>query len=506
MSVDPRTWTLRAQLVTALVGLLVATICTVGLLTVVSLDRFLENQLDEQLSASVFRARAEASRQEGNHHFDGDDRPTPGFLLAPGQAAGTLGAVVYNNQVMRAGVLNEAGATRSISAESASELASVTAFGTPVTIDLGPGLGDYRVVGAPGPSGSVLVTGLPLNSVESTVRQLAIIIAVVALVGTGAAAVAATGIITAALRPLRKVANTATQVANMPLDSGEVALAIRVPPTDTDPRTEVGQVGSALNHLLENVAAALTARHESEQRVRNFVADASHELRTPLASIRGYSELTLRNDDSLPENTRHALSRIESESVRMTSLVDDLLLLARLDAGRPLDMAPVDLSALLVACVSDAHASGSNHHWHLDVPDYPVEVIGDADRLHQVVANVLTNARIHTPAGSTVSVALTVEPAPVAPQAGALAAQSPAMGGKLATIRITDNGPGINPDLLPEIFDRFTRADSSRSRTAGSTGLGLAIAAAVVHAHHGLIRVTSQPGRTEFTITLPYTN
>jgi two-component system OmpR family sensor kinase len=263
-----------------------------------------------------------------------------------------------------------------------------------------------------------------------------------------------------------------------------VALAVRVPAADTDPRTEVGQVGAALNRMLGHVADALSARQASETRVRQFVADASHELRTPLAAIRGYAEVARRGRDEVPADVAHALRRVESESTRMTSLVDDLLLLARLDTGRPLAVEPVDLTALVVDAVSDAHVAGPEHRWQLELPEVAIRVPGDAARLHQVVANLLTNARVHTPPGSTVTTTLAVD----------------ATG---AVLTVADDGPGVPVELQPEMFERFARGDSSRSRAHGSTGLGLAIVAAVVEAHHGTVEVQSRPGRTVFTVRLP---
>jgi two-component system OmpR family sensor kinase len=232
------------------------------------------------------------------------------------------------------------------------------------------------------------------------------------------------------------------------------------------------------------VASALEARHDSETRVRHFVADASHELRTPLAAIRGYAELARRGRDAVPPDIAHALRRVESESARMTTLVEDLLLLARLDSGRPLATAPVDLSRLVADVVSDAHVAGPEHHYRLALPAEPVLVTGDGPRLHQVIANLLTNARTHTPPGCTVT-------ASVATDRGA------------AVLTVADDGPGIPAELLPEVFERFARGDTSRSRAAGSTGLGLAIVAAVVAAHHGTVEVASRPGATVFTVRLP---
>ena len=199
-------------------------------------------------------------------------------------------------------------------------------------------------------------------------------------------------------------------MTELPLDSGEVSLPAGVP--DTDPRTEVGQVGAAFNRMLLHVERALGRRAASEARLRRFAADASHELRTPLSAIRGYAELALRHHGPVPEDVTHALSRVQSESARMSVLVDDLLLLARLDAGRPLEREPVDLSRLAIDVTSDARVARREHHWRLDLPSDPVLVRGDEHRLHQVLANLMSNAGKHTPPGSTVSVALRVDEAP----------------------------------------------------------------------------------------------
>jgi two-component system OmpR family sensor kinase len=267
------------------------------------------------------------------------------------------------------------------------------------------------------------------------------------------------------------------------LHKGDVDLAIRVPARDTDARTEIGSVGAAINQMLGHVSSALTARQASETRVRQFVADASHELRTPLAAIRGYAELARRGEHE-PGAVAHALNRVESESARMTTLVDDLLLLARLDSGRPLASEEVDLTVLAVDRVSDARVACTDHKWQLDLPDEPVTVTGDGARLHQVLANLLANARTHTPPGTTVVTGVRRE-----------------NGG--AVLTVIDDGPGIPEELQPEIFGRFVRGDSSRSRAAGSTGLGLAIVDAVISAHGGTVTVESRPGRTCARVWLP---
>jgi two-component system OmpR family sensor kinase len=307
------------------------------------------------------------------------------------------------------------------------------------------------------------------------------------------------------LRPLRRIAATATRVTELPLDSGEVTLPAGVP--DSDPRTEVGQVGAAFNRMLGHVERALGRRAASEARLRRFAADASHELRTPLAAIRGYAELALRHPGPVPEQVAHALGRVQSESARMGVLVDDLLLLARLDAGRPLERSPVDLSRLAIDVTSDARVARGDHRWRLDLPDDPVLVSGDEHRLHQVLANLLSNAGKHTPPGSTISVALAVSASAGQPENAPSVQRGVLPPPPRVELSITDDGPGIPADLLPDLFERFTRGDTSRSREANaagkSTGLGLAIVDAVVAAHSGCITVTSRPGRTRFAIVLP---
>jgi two-component system OmpR family sensor kinase len=386
--------------------------------------------------------------------------------------------------VHQSGVLGADGTPRDIGSHEDNELLDLPTDGQPHTRHIG-GVGVYRLIAVQRPdSDAVFITGLPLEEVNATLVRLGWIELVVAAAGLMVAGAASTLIVRATMRPLQRVAATAGRVAELRLDRGEVALAERVPPGDTDPRTEVGQVGAALNRMLEHVASALEARQASETQLRQFLADASHELRTPLAAIRGYAELTRRSEDYVPPDVAHALSRVSSQAERMTSLVEDMLLLARLDAGRPLAREPVDVSQLVVDAVSDAHAAGPEHRWTLRLPDEAVIVTGDATRLSQVLANLLANARVHTPPGTTVLAELNGGPAE-------------------ASLRVIDDGPGIPPALLPHVFGRFARGDSSRSRAAGSTGLGLAIAHAVVVAHGGWVGVESVPGRTVFTVRLP---
>jgi two-component system, OmpR family, sensor kinase len=497
---SPRTWSLRTRLLVTQVVLLALVCAAIGVGTALALQHFLTNQLDDRLAET-------ARRSAGLFEFGPpppppgyppppgfprrviireDLGPGPAFLNAPGQAARTVGAVISHGVPVNAGIITADGSRTEISTTAAQQLARVSPNETPTTVEL-DGLGSYRAIArrAHGP-GEVIVTALPTSDVDDTLLTVTVIFSVVgatALIGGTTAGIL---IIRRQLAPLSRVSAAARQVADLELDRGEVRLP--TPIIAVDPaaaHTEIGQLGSALNRMLDRIAGALSARHASETRVRQFVADASHELRTPLAAIRGYTELAQRKRSDVPDDVAHAMNRVESETGRMTQLVDDMLLLARLDTGRPLEREPVDLSRLVVDTVSDAHIGGPDHAWSLDLPDEPVVVTGDEARLHQVLANLLANARTHTPPGTTVTTSL------------ALAADGSAV------LTVTDDGPGIPEWLQPEIFARFARGDSSRSRRGGSTGLGLAIVAAVVKAHRGTIDVHSARGGTEFVVTLP---
>jgi two-component system OmpR family sensor kinase len=477
--------------------------------TAVALQHFLINQLDDRLaetgrrSTGLFEFGPPPPPGMGpvvpgypdppgyrRHAIIRDDYgPGPAFLNAPGQAVRTVGAVVSHGTPVDAGVITADGTRAEISSTAAQELARVAPNHVPQTVRL-DGLGRYRVIGmhARGP-GETIVTGLPTSEVDDTMLSVLVIFCVVGAVALVGGTTAGFLIIRRQLAPVSRVSEAARQVADLQLDRGEVRLPtpiVKVDPASAD--TEIGQLGSALNRMLDRIAGALSARHASEMRVRQFVADASHELRTPLAAIRGYTELAQRKRDDLPDDVAHAMSRVESETERMTQLVEDMLLLARLDTGRPLEREPVDLSRLVVDAVSDAHIAGADHQWSLDLPDEPVVVVGDEARLHQVLANLLANARTHTAPGTSVTTSLAVDE----------------FGG--AVLTVTDDGPGIPAWLQPEIFERFARGDSSRSRRGGSTGLGLAIVAAVVRAHNGTIGVHSVPGKTEFTVRFPGTS
>jgi len=400
----------------------------------------------------------------------------------PGNRIGTLVLRMRDGVVVRAEYVTQAGADVDLDDAQIAQLLAYDIRQRPVTVDLDD-LGEFRVAARESPAGdATTIAGLPTAEVTATTTNLALIFALVTGIALVVAAVVGTQVVRVALHPLGRVTATARRVAELPLARGQVALAERVP--DSDPRTEVGQVGAAFNLMLEHVESALRQRQESEEKVRQFVADASHELRTPLASIRGYSELTRRTGLKLPDDIVYALARIESESVRMTALVEELLLLARLDAGHALVVGTTDLVPLLADAVSDAHAAAPEHDWVVETGDEPVVVAGDANRLHQVVGNLLANARVHTPAGTTVTARLET-------------------GGDEAVLTIGDDGPGIPPQLKPVLFERFARGDGSRSRATGGTGLGLAIVAAVVEAHGGSVSVHSRPGDNRFVVRLP---
>ncbi|GFG51522.1 two-component sensor histidine kinase [Mycolicibacterium agri] len=505
---SPRTWSLRARLLVTQIVLLAVVCAGIGVATEFALQRFLMHQLDQQVieagrrSAIIYELGPPPPPGFGPHRpppgtgigrpdfprriiIREDDGPGPAFLNAPGQATRTVGAVIDQGRPVDAGVITADGARAEISAKAAQQLAELAPNRHPVTVEL-DGLGRYRVIAnhSRGPQ-EAIVTGLPTSDVDDTLLSVLVMFCVVGVVVLGAAATAGILIIRRQLQPLSRVSAAARQVADLELDRGEVRLPTPIVKVDpASAHTEIGQLGSSLNRMLDRIAGALAARHASETRIRQFVADASHELRTPLAAIRGYTELAQRKQEALPDDVAHAMSRVQSETERMTQLVEDMLLLARLDTGRPLEHERVDLTRLVVDAASDAHIAAPEHKWSLDLPEEPVVIRGDEARLHQVLANLLANARTHTPPGTSVTTALTVEDG-------------------TAVLTVTDDGPGIPRWLQPEVFQRFARGDSSRSRRGGSTGLGLAIVAAVVRAHGGTIDLHSGPGKTEFVVRLP---
>lgn len=453
--------------------------------------------------SSSLMDRAYAQLDEAAHRavkpIEVGDKPvTPGFessngcthdngrstLDAPGQATGTLSLCTAGDQTVIAGIIDSSGATQDLSLTDQEALLALPATGSVTQVDLE--VGDYLVLKQTNTLGKgVVVTGVPLAETHRTLMLLMAVTAAGSLAVMVGAGVLGSWIIRRTMRPLERVSQVATTVARLDLAFETLPKASRVKPADAQPDDEVGAVGYALNQLLDNVQSALEARSRTEEQMRVFVADASHELRTPLAAIKGYADMIKWTENLSPQGET-SLERVNSQTERMSRLVEDLLLLARLDEGRQPELAPIDLTELLVENVMDFQVAAPSHKWRLDLPDDIVEVSGDRSQLQQVLLNLLSNARKHTDEGTTVTASL------------ALSAS-----GNEAILTVSDNGPGIAPEFKDKIFDRFTRADAARSGSDGTTGLGLPIARAIVEAHNGRIDVVSRPGRTEFTIRLP---
>jgi two-component system sensor histidine kinase TrcS len=485
-----RSWTLLRQLVVGVSAVVMIALVTVGTMTVLTLRSSVEGILDAQLAGSA----------DGFTHAVAKYRSTPlpsGELPPPasvkplkyliGQAPENIIALIQHGKVVDSAYFVE-GEARPAPPAAFARIAELTWTGKePRTVKL-PDLDYYRLVARPGDGDEILVTGVSRKPAWDAVTRETAIVAGITAFALLITAVCTIAIVRFALRPLDRVAATAAEVTSLPLDRDHHAITPRVPDSDTDTRTEVGLVGDTLNRLLDHVERALADVAASDRRMRQFITDASHELRTPLAAIHGYAELTRQDSSVLPDTTEYSLARIEAEARRMNSLVSDLLLLARLDEGQDLETAEVDLADLVMDAVNDAAVSAPTHRWLMNVPDGPVWVRGDRTRLHQTLANLLSNARVHTPEGTTVTTGV--------------AKGRDDDGIAYAELTVTDDGPGIAPDLVPHLFERFVRADKSRSRAAGSFGLGLSIAASIIEAHKGSIGAESASGRTTFKVRL----
>jgi two-component system OmpR family sensor kinase len=330
----------------------------------------------------------------------------------------------------------------------------------------------YRAEAVDVPQG-VLVIAISTSPTTDTLSSLFVIELVASLAVLLALCLLALWTVRRGMRPLIRMTGTVGEIA-----SGD--LTRRVPVTDDE--SEVGRLGTAFNAMIAQIETAFAEKSASEERLRRFVADASHELRTPLTSIRGYAELMRKGAFPDEEGRRRAMARIEDEAARMGVLVDDLLLLARLDQGRPLQREPVDLRRVFVDAVEDARATDPDHPFDVEA-ESPVTVLGDEDRLVQIAHNLVRNALTHTPSGTPVHVA-------VYPSDG------------MGVAEISDEGPGISPAEVARVFDRFYRGDTSR--TGQSTGLGLAIVRAISEALDGEAKVTSVPGHgATFTVRIP---
>lgn len=493
-------WSLQRRLVTGIAAVIAAVLAVSGILTVVTVSASVTAVVDTQLTGSM-----EAFEHSVVKFYDPQTSVTgaadasagrgePGYVKPfvdyVGHGPGTLIALISDGEVVDSARFTQSNATPlNVRTQALLEAAVAERSTARVNTELGS-LGGYRLEFLDHGDGDVLVAGVSLATARSAVLQETIVIAGLAVLALAVTIIGTIIVVRLALRPLSRVAAAAEEVSTLQLERGETGIAVRVDDADTDPRTEIGKVGEALNGLIDHVDRALAVRAATDKRMRRFVTDASHELRTPLAAIQGYAELTRQDSEDLPPMTEHALARIESEATRMSSLVSELLLLARLDEGQDLHLDDVDLSDLVVAAVSDAAVSAPGHHWSVDVPERAIVVRGDRERLHQLVVNLLSNAAVHTPAGTSVVTRIAAPKSTDEPQRAALT--------------IADDGPGIDESFLPELFNRFARADSSRSRAAGSTGLGLAIALSIAEGHEGAIEVESSPAGTTFTVTLPW--
>ncbi|MEA5116298.1 MAG: HAMP domain-containing sensor histidine kinase, partial [Propionicimonas sp.] len=459
--------TLARRLVLRTTALVAIATIALSFFTALASFQILQAQLDGRLQSAL------------NASPRGPDSGTK-----PGDPEGS-GLIRLVQRAPGSGLFDSTQAPDALTADAAATLVVLDPADTPVTMGV-EGLGLYRVLVKVDQRGRINVAALPFSAVITPLTRQLVIAGGLTLGAIALSFVGARQVVERSLRPLNRLAAAATEVASLPLSSGDAHLPVRVTAADADPSNEVGRVGAAFNRMLDHVEAALAARHRSETRVRQFVADASHELRNPLAAIRGYTELTLRDADTLPPDASHALERIDAESDRMSALVEDLLLLARLDSGPALDLQPTDVTELVLNAVDGARAAGPQHSWVLDLPDEIVMARADQHRLYQVVANLLANARVHTPPGTRVVTRLRRE-------------------GDQAVISVSDNGPGVPPEIRDNVFERFARADASRVRQAGgsSTGLGLAIVAAVVAAHGGTVTLDSAPGHTTFTVRVP---
>lgn len=464
---------LRARVLLAVLSLAAAGLLVADVVTYTLLDSFLTTRIDQQLVQAVDPTAHMLNDVAGGRSAvpgtPGSRGPSP---LPPGTYAALLdgqGSIMF--QVSFGFTSLDQAARPQLPAP-----LPLPQGRTPVLLTVPGSAGAYRAVIAKAEGGpSNVVVAIPLRDVNSTLERLLLL-----EVGVGAGVLlllagVGTWAVRLGLRPLDLIAATAGEIAAGDLER-------RVSPAN--PRTEVGRLGLALNAMLAKIEEAFAARRASQERLRRFVADASHELRTPVASIRGYAELFRRGAASNPEDLAMAMRRIEDEAGRMGHLVDDLLLLARLDEGRPLLREPVDLSQLALDAAADARAMDPDRMIRASVSDDAV-VAGDDLRLRQVVANLVRNALVHTPPGSPIDV-------------------STELAGDAALLNVADHGGGIPPEVAARVFERFYRADPARGRDTGSSGLGLSIVAAVVSAHGGAIDLGETPGGgATFTVRLP---
>jgi two-component system, OmpR family, sensor kinase len=475
---------LQVKLIAAVLVLVTVALALIGLASVAALDGYLVGRLDDQLQL-VARGSAGAGPPGFDGRGPGHRGPPSPYLVQYRLADGRLDEQDENP-------LEQGRPPPRVPDDPAWFEANA---GETTTVPAAGGGGRWRVAVAPrrdGSGGSVVVAA-SLDGIDATIRQLRLIDLGVSLIVLAALAGVGAAIVRASLRPLVEIEQTARAIA-----AGD--LTRRVP--ERDPGTEVGRLGRALNTMLAQIESAFGARaaseasaRRSEDRMRRFVADASHELRTPLTTIRGFAELYRQGAARDPAELDRLMWRIEDQAARMGLLVEDLLLLARLDTERPLDRQPVDLLALAAEAVNDARAVAPDRRIELvlggDNGDHDgvLVVLGDDRRLRQVLANLVNNALTHTPAGSPIEVRV---------------GTSTLDGRPGAAVEVVDHGPGLAPEQAERVFERFYRADPARSPADGGSGLGLSIVAALVAVHGGTVAVDSVPGRgARFRVVLP---
>ena len=469
---------LRRRLLLTLAPIFIAALVGVGLATYLSLRSFLVSRVDQQLM--TVHVSVEQYLLNGGFG-DGGRGGGPGGFTGTSVPSGTYGAIVTaTGTVVRGPHVFQQGPDVSSAAPVLPASLHAGSAQDPNVFEAGGtgGVDHYRVfidtLQLSDGSNDLLVVAIPLDDVASTLSQLVTLELITTAAITLVVLLATWLVVRRGLRPLERMGTDARSAAG--------DLSRRVEPATES--TEVGRLGLAINAMLGQLETAFAERAANEQRLRHFVSDASHELRTPLTSMRGYAELLRRNPVMSEEDVRLATRRIEEETRRMGVLVDDLLLLARLDQGRPLEHSRVELAPLVTDACADARATdpARNISAHIDTP---VAVAGDDMRLRQVLGNLVRNALVHTPAGTPVEVSL-------------------ARNDSSAILEVIDHGPGIPQDQAHTIFERFHRADPARSRDRGGSGLGLSIAAAVVVAHGGQIGVLTTPGGgATFHIELP---
>ena len=472
-------WSLRNRLILASVVLASFAIIASDFAANAALRTYLISQVDDQL-INISNTSLNRLDRAGIAPLEADDKNSPFKILEPLRGVPTATSItlldIDGNLIGQVG--GELGGKNF--AVTGMKIDEVSQYkNRPFTIEGKGGQPDIRALAQMLPTGmgSVIVAD-SLEKVDKTLSQLRFLFLILGLIALIAIAMAARWIIALGLKPLEAVEDTAEAIA-----AGD--LSARLPAAKPD--TEVGRLTTSLNTMLARIEESFTARLESENKLRRFVADASHELRTPLTAIRGFAELHRQGAVVGEEKTKELINRIEKESVRMSSLVEDLLLLARLDQSRELAKEPVDLNTLITEAVASARAAGPNHPIEIKLEASEIFVLGDSQRIHQVIANLLANARAHTPNGTQISI-------------------TAMQGVSETTIAVSDNGPGLSKADQDRIFERFYRADPSRVRNSGEgSGLGLSIVDAVMKAHGGYVTVKSEVGQGA-TFTLHFLN